>query len=791
MPRVVEDNKHIFVLKRLGVPSSCRQREDSRFVEVFTCEELERFIANNPKCTLFETLRDEEMYSVVRVFVDVDLDTPMDGPDFLAAIEDLILELSAFVGRFAARECGAQAEEVVRLMRSNFSLTQSTDADRTSFHLIFPDAYTTMETLIAMKRPMLEFARSSDNPLIKAIDTAVYRHKATMRVVGTRKTPDDERVHRRQPPHEDISDYLFTYVDLHENSCYFCLERRPEDALPDRMWDPGYMAFKDAMRRVTQVLVNEIVNLGEITEDNFATTPLVIDYVAPCALCRKRSHKHPHQLSLGNGALRIFKAGNPHSCKVKVIMIEGNRLFTIAQRIVEANVIHFTERGDYIVWMRGAWRFNTEEPSITKLVLGMRDSLPGEYGPDLLCPRKRKVVESNIRDMLVDPVDTDTHADKLPFSNGVMDLPTGTFHTGDAAKEFLCTVSTGYRLPEQALAPESLSPALEELERIIDDIQPPTPENAENRALYERTLSSCLCGTTKPCLVFFFGETATGKSTTKRLLISALGGLYIETGQSILTEIMDKGPNPFVANMHLKRAVFCSELPDFACSGAKKIRADNIKKLTEPCIVGRPCFSNRINNRNHATIVIDTNYKPVFDRVDNALMRRVALVRFRTHFATSNDGGVAAAAAAKNEAYDDVKPLDESLDRKIQRNYFRFAFLHLLVRWYQRHHVPALRLEATPDAVPDFAFQRRVGSLLIPSGSAHVPMMPELAKLGYVLVDGAVGLPAHTFQQRLANHFNARAYGHDMESFVARHKKFGSSNEEYLEYIFIEDVASK
>lgn len=74
-----------------------------------------------------------------------------------------------------------------------------------------------------------------------------------------------------------------------------------------------------------------------------------------------------------------------------------------------------------------------------------------------------------------------------------------------------------------------------------------------------------------------FGETATGKSTTKRLLKSAIGDLFVETGQTILTDVLDKGPNPFIANMHLKRSVFCSELPDFACSGSKKIRSDNIK----------------------------------------------------------------------------------------------------------------------------------------------------------------------------------------------------------------------
>ncbi len=778
------NNEIIFVLKRLGVPASCRQKEDPRFVEAFTCDELEAYIANNPECTLFETLRDEDSYSVVRVFFDVDLDAILTGLDFVAAFEDFILSITDFVSRFACRECSADASEVCRNMRSNFSLTKSTNSERTSFHLVFPDTYTTLDTLIAMKRPLLELSRASDNPLIRAVDPAVFRRRTTLRIVGTRKNPQDDNVHIKQPPHDDISDYLFSYVYMDEDSCYFTLDRRVEDYLPEGLWEPSFISFKDAMKKVSKTVVNEIINLNDFNENNFTTTPLIIDYISPCAICKKRSHKHPHHLSLSNGVIRLYKSGNAHSCKVKMIALEGNRLFTIAQKIMDNNVIKLTDRGDHIVWLKDCWRFNNEEPLITKLVLSMRDKLPQEYSFDILCPRKRKVVENNLKDMLIDAVETDTHPEILPFNNGVMNVETGEFYSGNEAKKYICTVSTGYTHHD---LDDLDSSVMNELENIINDIQPQTSENAKNRELYERILSSCLCGTTKPCLIFFYGETATGKSTTKRLLQSAIGGLFVETGQTILTEIMDKGPNPFVANMHLKRSVFCSELPDFACIGAKKIRADNIKKLTEPCIVGRPCFSNRINNRNHATIIIDTNYKPIFDRVDNALMRRVALVKFRTHF-TPPSGRIA---AENNAAYDKVKLLDETLDSKIQRNYFRFAFLRLLIRWYQKHHVPVLKLEATPEAVPDFVFQLKVGSLIVASSSTHLKLMPHLSKIGYNVINEAVTLPTSVFQQRLAGHFNVRVYGHDIESFITRNKKFANISEEYMEYIFIEDIPSK
>ncbi|WZD66062.1 NTPase [Bovine papular stomatitis virus] len=788
MAAPVCDSTHVFLLKRLGVPASCRRAEDARFVEILTPYELSTYIERNPGCCLFETLRDEEDCSVVRIFADVDMDAAMEEEDFVAALEDLILELASFFDRFAIGSCGTMQGELKRCMLSGFTVTRSTAEHKTSFHLIFTDAYTTLDTLVAAKRPLLDLCRRSDNVLLRALDTAVYRRGATLRVVGTRKTPDASAVHLMQSPDDDIKDYLFTYVELSDTSVYFELSERERDCGASVVaWETSYIPFQDAMRRVSQAVVNDIVNLREITEDNFLNTPLVIDYATRCALCRKPRHKHAHHITMGNGCLRIVKGGNAHNCKVKIIQLEGNRLFTAAQIIIASDVVKLTERGDYIVWLNNSWRFSSEESLITKLVLDVRHSLPADYANEMLCPRKRKVVETNIRDMLVDVSETDALYDKMPFTNGVLDLATGEFLTGDRAKECVCTVSTGYRFSREEYEAAADSEAMRRLVSVIDDIQPNTPENAENRALYERAMSSALCGATKTVIVFFFGDTMTGKSTSKRLLHSVLSGLYIETGQTVLTDVLDKGPNPFVANMHLRRAVFCSELPDFACNNARKLRSDNFKKLTEPCIVGRPCFSNKIHNRNHATFIIDTNYRPVFDRVDNALMRRVALVRFRTHFSSA----ATRAAAAHNIEYSAVKDMDDSLDAKIQRNYFRYAFLRLLVEWFRKYHVPQVSLDATPDAVPDFAFHRRVAELVVPSNETHRRMMETLSKLGYVLVNGNVAMPANVFQQRLAAHFNARVHGGDIEAFLFRHKKVVNVTEEYIEYVFIDDVENK
>ncbi|QZW33379.1 MPPV-088 NTPase [Magpiepox virus 2] len=779
-PHVIRNNHIVFVLKKIGVSTKHRNNNDIRYVESFTCEELERYIAKNPGCTLFEALKNEELYSNIRVFFDVDMEGTLD--DNSSAINNFMRVITKFIADYAFDSCKINTEkdkqQMISDMKENFSITESTNTEKTSFHLIFFNCYTTVDTLINMGKKLLPLIKQSNNRLIKAIDTAVYRHNPSLRVVGTRKTPDNVHIHSKTDNKVPFKNYLFTYVDF-KDDCYYFVDESNYNQSPDLLnWRDEYIPFHDAMKKVCKVIGNNILNLKEITPENLTEIPLNINYATPCNLCKKISHKHPHKLLIDNDCIRIIKCGNPNNCKIKVIQLEGNKLFSISQQIIDLNVINISDRGEYLIWLKDVWRMCEDESNITKLILYMKDYISSDCTGLLLCPRNRKVIEHNLKDMLIDPIETDIYPEKLQFTNGVYDIKDSVFYQGNDAKNFVCTVSTGYKYEDK----EDINDVIEELSKILDDIQPKTKENSENRELYEQILSSCLMGTTKQCIFFFYGETATGKSTTKKLLKSVMHNMFLETGQVILTEQMDKGPNPFIANMHLKRAVFCSELPDFSCNTSKKIRSDNIKKLTEPCIVGRPCYSNKINNRNHATIIIDTNYKPVFDKVDNAIMRRIALVNFKTHFTNSRK-------KVYNTKYDFIKPLNEGLDSKIQSNYFRYAFLKILLGWYQKYHIPNLTILPTPDKIPDFKFRLKIDALIIPSSTTHIKYTKELSKLGYIIdEDGLPVLYVSTFQQKLQVYFNVKLYGHDIESFIIKNKKYINFTDEYMSFIFIEDL---
>lgn len=55
--------------------------------------------------------------------------------------------------------------------------------------------------------------------------------------------------------------------------------------------------------------------------------------------------------------------------------------------------------------------------------------------------RKRKVIENNLKDMLVDTIETDTYPFMLPFKNGVLDICSGKFYKGQNQKIYLYCIN--------------------------------------------------------------------------------------------------------------------------------------------------------------------------------------------------------------------------------------------------------------------------------------------------------------------------------------------------------------
>ncbi|AVD69264.1 NTPase [Saltwater crocodilepox virus] len=779
------NNRVIFVLKRIGVSREQRASGNLNLCESFLVPELEEYIRARPECTLFECLKNEEENSRVRVFFDVDLREPLVAEQFAESFKTFLLLLTKFLADFVFKHCAGSVSGSKRAFlvaaRSRYSLSLSDDPEKVSFHLIFTDMYTSVRTLVAMRRFLSREVRSSVNPLMRAVDVAVYRRNPSLRVVGTRKTPECRYVHRMTAS-TDLADYLYTYVDVTPSSYVFEYAEAPA---PDRAAAaaPGAvsMSFDKILVRLQTIVGNEITNLDRLNANTLPGTPLIIDYRFPCRLCGKASHKHPHHVAVQEDSLRIFKAGNPNSCRVKTVPLAQNKLFAISERIMEAGVVHKNKYGEYIAWIAGRWETETDNNHLTRLVLSMKDAVDDDEGL-VLVPSNRRIIENNLKDMITSCVATDLFPEKLQFDNGILDVATREFHRGEEGKDFVCTVSTGYEYAPTAAE----DPAVAELRSVLDDIQPPAGGNAANREIFERVLSSCLCGVNKPYIFFFYGDTSSGKSTVKKLLRSVFDGLFTETSQCVLVEPFDKGPNPYVSSIHLKRVTFCSELPDFSCNNVKKIRSDNVKKLTENCIVGRACFSNKISNCNVSTIIIDSNYKPVFDKVDNAIMRRIGLIHFKTHFSPNLNR------PCLGNSYDVVKKLNAELESKIRTNYFRGAFLTLLLEWYAKHHLHGLSLEPTPELIPDFRFRLTLDTIIAPSDSTHAKHMPSLVRRGYHVSEaGLPALSADGFRTRLVSHFNVKIYGSDIDGFISKNKKYTNFCDEYMEYVFIEDLGSK
>lgn len=69
----------------------------------------------------------------------------------------------------------------------------------------------------------------------------------------------------------------------------FYIIKKVDDKKADVLWEPNYIHFNDAMKKVSKIIINEIVNINDFNVNNFTSIPIIIDYIMPCALCKKNT----------------------------------------------------------------------------------------------------------------------------------------------------------------------------------------------------------------------------------------------------------------------------------------------------------------------------------------------------------------------------------------------------------------------------------------------------------------------------------------------------------------------
>lgn len=211
------------------------------------------------------------------------------------------------------------------------------------------------------------------------------------------------------------------------------------------------------------------------------------------------------------------------------------------------------------------------------------------------------------------PRDFDADPWLLNCANGKVDLRTGELQAHDRADLLTCMAPVDYD-------PEAPCPIWE---RFVYGIQ------AENIDVYEflqRALGYALTGSTQEqCLFILWGSGANGKSTLINLVTRLLGSYARSTPVETLLAKKRTGEIPTdVARLDGPRFVMAKEV-----DRGRRLSESLIKELTgQDTVTARFLYGEYFDFIPKFKLFLSTNHKPIIKGTDNAIWRRIKLIRF-------------------------------------------------------------------------------------------------------------------------------------------------------------------
>jgi phage/plasmid-associated DNA primase len=209
----------------------------------------------------------------------------------------------------------------------------------------------------------------------------------------------------------------------------------------------------------------------------------------------------------------------------------------------------------------------------------------------------------------------------LCFNNKLFDLKQRKFIKPKAS--YFISMTTGYDYNDDE---KTKTCNINELNKILDTIF-----NKEIRKSYLSVLSSGLVGELVQKFTVASGSGGNGKSLLNKLMMETVGEYGYKLPPQILQQKLKVGACPEMANLHLKRFVLTSEPDsefDINCSVLKQLTGDDE-------INSRNLFSDNTKTELFSTLVMECNDRPKFNEVNDAILRRLINVPFKSKFVDS------------------------------------------------------------------------------------------------------------------------------------------------------------
>jgi len=214
-------------------------------------------------------------------------------------------------------------------------------------------------------------------------------------------------------------------------------------------------------------------------------------------------------------------------------------------------------------------------------------------------------------------IEFDKNPDLFSFNNKCFDLRTNEEHIPTKHDYILMRTGDNY-----------IEPTKKQMDKIKGLVELVLPD-PEVRKCYMSILRSGMRGQTLEKFTMANGCGRNGKTFLHELFMKFMGKYAIKGNVSIITQKMKSGPNPELANLDKKRFVLWAEPEE-----NQSIQISTMKDLTGgDTITAKQCHSNKTEQINHGTHVMELNERVGFDgKLNLAVVERMLDVEFPSFF---------------------------------------------------------------------------------------------------------------------------------------------------------------